>query len=228
MNKVKALIVVADFSDFLLSCSGTAALYAANGCEVGLIILGADTTHLSVDADRAGIAKELGLKYAEFWDLDPYMLNVGKEIAERLATKFREIIPNIIITHNKESEVYEPNHNTTSEIVRMAYTIASGAGADCGGLPVAARQTPMYGIEPFLTEESHFRPDQYINITPVIETKKAALKAAGADSLLVEAYLQKNRLRGIECTVEGCVEGCTYAEAFSAWNPVCSYDHFVW
>lgn len=245
MKKQKMLVVAAHVGDFVWRSGGAIAKYAAEGHEVYLIVLsyglrgesngywkqpGGDLEECRRIRIQEGqkAAALLGVTHAEFWDFEDYPLAMDRSRVERLAMKFREIRPDFIITHDKESDVFNPDHDLTSESVRMAYTIASGAGADCGGLPVSPRQTPMFGFEPHMTEICNFKPGIYLDITDVFDKKLQAMEACGTQKNMVPHYIRKAEIRASECANRGGVAGCKYAEAFTIWNPICSYDHFVW
>ncbi len=239
------LVVAAHVGDFIWRCGGAIAKYAEEGHEVSLIVLSYGLRgesngywkqgETSIEACRAirreegrSAADILGVAHAEFWDFEDYPLVMDRERVERLAAKFREIRPSFILTHDKQSDIFNPDHDLVSESVRMAYTIASGAGAYCGGLPVSPRQTPMFGFEPHMTELCSFKPGIYLDITSVFDKKLRAMEACATQKDMIPHYIRKAETRASECVNRGGVTGCKYAEAFSVWNPICSYDHFVW
>jgi len=124
--------------------------------------------------------------------------------------------------------VFNPDHNLTSQAVLKAYNIASGAGASLDGLPVSPRQTPIFGFEPHNTEACRFRPGLYIDITPVMETKVAAIKLCESQAGMLGPYIRKAETRGEQCRVRGGRPGCRYAEAFSSYGPIAKHGYFVW
>lgn len=239
------LVVAAHAGDFIWQSGGVIAKYAKAGHEVHLIVLtyglrGESNEYWkksngSIDECRAIRIEEnkkavelLGVTNAEFWDYMDYPLVMNRERVERLACATRRIRPDFIVTHDKEEDLLNTDHNLVSESVRMAYTIASGAGAYCQGLPVSPRQTPMFGFEPYMTEVSNFVPGIYVDVTDVFEAKLAAMEACATQSSMKAHYIRKAEIRASECRNNGGVAGCTYAEAFSTWGPVCQFDHFVW
>ena len=186
------------------------------------------TPKAQIDKRVKEAARILGVSRIEFWDYQDYPLSMTDERIERLACKIREIRPDFILTHDKEPDPYNMDHNLASDALRTAYTIASGAGAVCNGLPVAPRQTPMFGFEPHMTEISSFTPGIYIDITDVFEQKKQAMACCATQANMAAHYIRKAEIRASECANRGGVAGCRYAEAFSTWGAVCMHGHFVW
>ena len=245
MEKQKMLVVCAHVGDFIWRSGGSIAKYAREGHEVTVIALtygirgesngywkrgGSSADECREIRRREGeeAARILGVSRIEFWDYQDYPLSMTDERIERLACKIREIRPDFILTHDKEPDPYNMDHNLASDALRTAYTIASGAGAVCNGLPVAPRQTPMFGFEPHMTEISSFTPGIYIDITDVFEQKKQAMACCTTQANMSAHYIRKAEIRASECANRGGVAGCRYAEAFSTWGAVCMHGHFVW
>ena len=244
-KRQKMLVVAAHAGDFVWRAGGVIAKYAKAGHEVHLIVVtygirGESNEYwkrenASVEECRQIRIEEskkavdiLGVTHADFWEYIDYPLTMDRERVERLACEIRRIRPDFILTHDKEEDLFNTDHNLTSDSVRMAYTIASGAGAYCRGLPVSPRQTPMFGFEPQMTEICGFIPGIYIDVTDVFDAKVAAMEACATQSRMKPHYICKAEIRAGECRVRGGLAGCKYAEAFSTWGPVCQYDHFVW
>ena len=201
MEKQKMLVVCAHVGDFIWRSGGSIAKYAREGHEVTVI----------------------ALTYGIRGESNGYWKRGGSS-----ADECREIRPDFILTHDKEPDPYNMDHNLASDALRTAYTIASGAGAVCNGLPVAPRQTPMFGFEPHMTEISSFTPGIYIDITDVFEQKKQAMACCTTQANMSAHYIRKAEIRASECANRGGVSGCRYAEAFSTWGAVCMHGHFVW
>lgn len=244
-KKQKMLVVAAHAGDFVWRSGGAIAKYAKAGHEVHLIVVTygirgesneywtkekasyEECRQIRIEESQKAL-KILGVTHADFWDYTDYPLVMNRERIERLAYEFRRIRPDFIVTHDKEEDLFNTDHNLISDSVRMAYTIASGAGAYCQGLPVSPRQTPMFGFEPQMTEICNFVPGIYIDITDVFDAKVAAMEACATQGRMKPHYIRKAEIRASECRVRGGLSGCKYAEAFSTWGPVCQHDHFVW
>lgn len=245
MKKQKMLVVCAHVGDFVWRSGGTIAKYAGEGHEIYVIALsygirGESNGYWkqsggSIEECRRvrrlegeESARILGVTDIEFCDYQDYPLSMDAGRIDELACRIRAIRPDFIITHDKEADPFNPDHNLTSDALRTAYTIASGAGAPCNGLPVAPRQTPMFGFEPHMTEISAFKPGIYIDISQVFTVKEAAMACCKTQANMAAHYIRKAQIRASECANRGGVSDCRYAEAFSTWGAVCMHGHFVW
>lgn len=238
----RILVLSAHEDDHVWSCGGTIAKYARDGYQIHLISLsrgacpefgdgreGGRSHHASYDDGALeAVSRILGIAEFECWDLADWPMMTDNAVLERLACRIREIRPLFILTHDKEADALNPDHETASEILRTAYTIASGAGAYCEGFPVAPRQTPMFGFEPCLTELSKYRPGIYIDITEVFDAKLKAMQACSDSEAVVGHYTRRAESRAFERALVTGAEGCRYAETFSSWGAVCAFGHFVW
>lgn len=239
----KMLVVAAHIGDFLWRCGGSIAKYIADGSQVKVIILsdglrgeandywkreGANEEEaLRVRRREANqAAKMLGVTDLEFWGLLDYPMELGRGEIERLAHIYREFRPSFIVTHDAY-DAFNPDHNLVSAVVRQAYAVASGAGFR-DGLPVSSRQTPIFGFEPHMTEISNFHPDVYVDISDVFEKKRAAMRVFASQTHMYAAYVRKAETRAAEAQNRGGRQGCKYAEAFSAFQPIAATGRFIW
>lgn len=245
MEKQKMLVVCAHAGDFVRCGGGAIAKYAGEGHEVYVIAL-SDGIRGEADAywkqgggsveecrhirrwEAEEAARVLGVKSLEFCGYQDHPLSMDAARIEQLACRIRAIRPDFIITHDKEADPLHPDHNLASDALRTAYTIASGAGAFCNGLPVAPRQTPMFGFEPHMTEISAFKPGLYIDISAVAALKWEAMACFKTQTPMAARYRRKAETRADECAGRPGAPDCRYAEAFSTWGAVCMHGHFVW
>ena len=224
------LIISASPSDFIWEAGATIARYVKEGHTVYSIILtdgdGAERDTAQKEVRQA--ASILGVATTRFCGYAAAPLTMDASRCEELACRIREIRPDCIITHAKEKDMDQPNNFYTSEAVRCAYTIASAAGAACGGLAVSPRQTPMFGFEPHAPEIVGWRPGFMIDATDFWTMKEQAMAALKSESSRIPVATEKARIRGVHCAGRGGKTGCKYAEAFSSYGPIYAHGYFVW
>lgn len=240
----KMLVVAAHLGDFIWRSGGVIAKYAQAGHEVHVIVLTYGLRGESKEYwKRPGatledgmkvrreegleVAKILGVTGIEFCEYGDYPLQMTDERIEALAIRIRQIRPDFIITHDKEMDLYNPDHNLTSQAVMKAYSIASAYGAYYEGTQVAPRQTPIFGYEPHNTEACNFKPMIFIDISDVIDTKIAAMEAVKSQQGMTAQYVRKAEVRASQCGIRGN-KPCKYAEAFTMFGPIFTQEFFVW
>lgn len=239
----KMLVVAAHIGDYLWRCGGSIAKYLMEGSEVKVIVMsdglrgeandywkreGANEkdalSHRRGESDQA--AKCLGLTNIEYWGMDDYPIEIGRDTIERLAHSFREFRPDFIVTHDSY-DAFNQDHNLVSAAVRQAYATASGAGFR-DGLPVSPRHTPIFGYEPHMTEIAHFNPNVYVDISDAFAKKDAAMKVFSSQLHMYATYVRKAEIRAAEAVNRCGRSGCKYAEAFVAFQPAAATGRFVW
>ncbi len=224
MKKQKLLLVCAQPEDMVLRCAGTLKKYADGGQETYVIVLGRSARQKETIREAA---ESLSVTWLDLWDLETHPMVIDREHVEKLALEFRRIRPDVIVTHDQLPDYAHPDHDAVSDAVRMAYTIASGAGAGLGGYPVSPRQTPMFGLEPDRPDACCFKPGIYLDVTAQQEIRRKAQKLLGLSEETMEESDRRCRQRGLEAAaLSGAGQCC--AEAYSVWNPICSFDRFVW
>lgn len=243
--KKTMLVIAAHMGDFVWRSGGSIAKYAQEGHDVYVIVMSYGARGESKDywktpnanledckktrrREGEAAARILGVKQIIFYEYEDYPLSMDVARYERLATDIRRIRPDFILTHDREDDVFNPDHNLVSRSVMQAYQIASGAGAFCEGEPVSPRQTPMFGFEPHNTEICNFKPWIYIDITEYFEKKAEAMAVCQSQKGMAVHYKRKAELRAAQCAGRGNNAGCKYAEAFSSYGPIAAYGYFVW
>ena len=206
----KLLIIAADPQDLVKYAGGTAARYNAEGNEVHAVYV-----HT---ADRGTAEKVSAILHLASWTcLDLTVpLRTCSENAGRLASLYRSVRPDIILTYSK-AEV-SPAKSRIRDYAMAAYQTASGAGYR-DEQNVSPRQTPFFG---FCTGEE--TPDLYLKIDPGISLK---LKAAEAAGLVGENLKMTAVLRGCQSSQRRSTP-CTFAEAFTSFGAIAKTGKFIW
>ena len=239
----KMMVIAAHMGDFIWRCGGAIAKYADMGWDVRVIVLsygsrgeaknywsnpGGNLEECNQRRREEGMraAEILGVSSIEFYEFEDYPLMMDKGRLEKLATEIRRFRPDFIVTHDREDDIFNPDHNLTRRSVMAAYQIASGAGYR-DGFDTAPRQTPIFGFEPHNTEICHFMPQIYIDISDVMERKIAAMEGCQTQKGMCAQYINKAETRAAQCNGRGN-KTCTYAEAFSRFGPIAKHGYFVW
>ena len=126
-------------------------------------------------------------------DLGDYPLNVTPPALEQLVGLLRDLQPQVLLTHTP-IDPFNPDHPTASLAVQKARLLACGAGV----ASAFERITPsdLYFFEPHQPELCEFRPNVFVDITPVMEMKLRAMAAIGSQSYLSSYYTDLASRRG--------------------------------
>ncbi len=227
------LVVSAHAADFVWRAAGAVALHTAAGGEAAVVSLSYGERGESgslwrqpgqtVEAVRrirreeaAAAASVLGARFVAL-DLGDFPLAVDEAALERLVGLFIETAPDIVLVHAPE-DPFNPDHPTASEAARRARLLASGAG----GAPAAFPTIPppmMYAFEPHQPDLCDFKPDIFLDITPVWGAKRKAMQAMGAQAFLHDHYEERARQRAFQSRYAGAGPEVEYAEAFQRLTP---------
>jgi len=217
----KMLVVAADIKELVSGCGATLARYTAQGDEVYAGVLTGERTPLAQAA-----ATTLGLSNIHFYNWPSNPLSIPTERINLLATLFREVRPDFIVTHSWEDDPWYPDHSEVRRAVMAAYQAASGAGY-IDGNPVSPRQTPIFGMEPHDPTGCGFRIFLYIPADDRYHKKLDALSALRVDKAEKEALIHRNQVHADQyARMTNCA--CTFAEVFSSFGPVAKANRFVW
>lgn len=244
----RMLVVAAHAGDFVWRCGGAIAKYAAEGNPVHIVILsdgavgeansywkkeGANLEECSAlrvaeakAAARALLGKEDIEEDFDFLGWEDHPMMVSGDRYRELAHIIRAFRPDFMLIHDA-NDAYNLDHNVAHECAKKAAMTARGAGWD-DGLERIPRQIPMFGFEPQNADISRFHTDLFVDITDVIERKKAAMQAIGSQKQMYERYLRKAEARGEECVSRCGRKGCRYAEVFSVLFPIGAAGRFVY
>lgn len=234
MEGKKVLVFSAHAADYVWRAGGTIAKYVKNGADVTVVVMSYGVRGESNDLwkqpnqtaenvkkirheESSNAAEKLGVKKIEFWDLEDYPMDAGRDTLERITHKIREVRPDVILTHDAK-DVINPDHDAVRKLVFQASIMSNSAGVQIPELPVT-KQMQIYGFEPHQTELSDFKPGTFIDITETYDAKIAAMNCFKAQSHLIEYYTQRAFLRGNHARRLSGVKDYKYAECFSNFFP---------
>jgi 4-oxalomesaconate hydratase len=204
------LVVSAHAADFVWRAGGAIALAASRGERVTVVCLSYGERGESASAWRAGktldevkaqrrdeaqhAADTLGA-VIEFLDAGDYPLPRSDELADRLVRVYREVSPDVVLTHAL-ADPYNQDHPTAARLALDARVLAQAAGYPAPGEPTGA--PPVFLFEPHQPEMCDFKPDVLLDITPVFDTKRKAMECMAAQQHLWDYYTDLAKRRGTQ------------------------------
>lgn len=232
MNAKKLLVIGAHSADFVWRAAGTIAVITSRGGSATVIALSygergesgelwkePNQTVENVKRIRQEQAQAAAaIVGADFscLDLGDYPLNVTDPVMEHLVELFREMEPNIVLTH-APIDPFNPDHPVASQVVQRARLLASGAGVASAFKNI--NPPDLYFFEPHQPELCDFKPNTFVDITPVIEQKRKAMEVMKAQSYLQNYYAELAARRGNHARRISGMEEIKYAEALQRTLP---------
>jgi 4-oxalomesaconate hydratase len=165
------------------------------------------------EAERA--AEALGASF-RCLDLGDYPLVVENEALAGLTDAIRELAPDVIVTHT-DRDPFNPDHPIAFEAVERARALAAGAGVESAFETI--RPPELLLFEPHQPELCNFTPTTFLDITPVMERKRAAMAEMKAQRYLQEYYAQRAEQRANHARRVSGNRKIRFAEAFQRYLP---------
>jgi 4-oxalomesaconate hydratase len=236
INKT-ALVISAHSADFVWRCGGAIALHRQLGYDVTVVCLSfgergesaklwkhADMTLDAVKKARRieaeNAAKALDLQDIRFFDLGDYPLELDREAKYRLVEVIRAVQPAFMLGHS-HYDPYNTDHMYATQVALECRMIAQAWGHNPGEKVLGAPQ--LYLFEPHQTEQMGWKPDTFLDITPVWDRKRAAIECMAGQEHLWEYYTRaaQQRANHFKRNSGGQAGGrdCRYAEAFQSAFP---------
>ena len=229
----RLLVVGAHSADFVWRAAGTIALATTQGGSATVVALSygerGESGELWKEPDQTvGNVKRLrheqaseaaGIVGAAFrcLDLGDYPLDITGADMEQLVELFRDLLPDIVLTHTPK-DPFNPDHPVACQAVQRARLLASGAGV----ASAFERITPpdLYFFEPHQPELCEFQPNTFVDITPVIELKRQAMAVMQAQSYLQSYYTELASRRGNHARRISGMQEVRFAEAMQRTLPL--------
>ena len=165
------------------------------------------------EAERAAAA--LGADFVAL-DLGDYPLDIDKDALLRIADVIRDFKPDVLLTHT-DKDPFNPDHAEAFFAVERARALAAGAGVTSAFEIVDPPEMLLF--EPHQPELCNFTPTTFVDITPVIERKQAAMAEMKAQADLQTYYGQRAEQRGNHARRSSGNHAIKYAEAFQRVTP---------
>jgi len=228
----RVLVIGAHSADFVWRAGGAVAVATRNGGTAQVIALsygergesgelwkepGQTIEHVKAvrhkEAEKAATA--LGAEFVAL-DFGDYPLEVGPERFAQVVDAIREFAPDVLITHT-DTDPFNPDHPVAHEVVARARSTAAGAGVASAFDSIAP--PALFLFEPHQPELCNFMPTTFVDITPVIEAKREAMKAMEAQKYLQTYYDQRAEQRAHHARRASGNQEVRYAEAFQRVLP---------
>jgi 4-oxalomesaconate hydratase len=166
-------------------------------------------------AEAEAAAGALGASF-RCLDLGDYPLQIDAEALNRIADTIREFAPDVLITHT-DRDPFNPDHPVAFTAVERARSLAAGAGVQSAFATISP--PALFLFEPHQPELCNFTPTTFVDITSVIERKKAAMAEMKAQKYLQTYYAQRAEQRGNHARRAAGNKDVEYAEAFQRVIP---------
>lgn len=232
-----ALAISAHAADFVWRCGGAIALHAEMGYSVTVVCLSFGergesaklwkqqgmTLQRVKDARRAEAeraAEVLGVHDLVCMDLGDYPLELTRADKDRLVDVIRAVQPRFMLSHS-QYDPYNTDHMYATQVALECRMVAQAWGHNPGQKVLGAPQ--LYLFEPHQTEQMGWKPDTFLDITPVWEKKRAAIECMEGQEHLWEFYTRvaQNRANHFTRNSGGQSGGrnCRFAEGFQSMFP---------
>ena len=228
----KLLVIGAHSADFVWRAAGTIAVTTSQGGSATVIALSygergesgelwkePNQTLENVKRIRheqaSAAAQALGADF-RCLDLGDYPLNITDKAMDELVELFRELAPDIILTHTPV-DPFNPDHPVACHAVQNARLLAAGAGVASAFQRI--NPPDLYFFEPHQPELCDFTPNTFVDITPVFEQKQEAMGVMKAQSYLQTYYTELASRRGNHARRISGMQEVKYAEAMQRTLP---------
>jgi 4-oxalomesaconate hydratase len=228
----RLIAIGAHAADFVWRAAGALALTAENGGTASVLALSygerGESGELWKEEGQTGenvkrirhgeaerAAEALGASF-RCLDLGDYPLVVEGDALATLTDAIRELAPDVIVTHT-DRDPFNPDHPVAFEAVERARALAAGAGVESAFETI--RPPELLLFEPHQPELCNFTPTTFLDITPVIERKRAAMAEMKAQRYLQEYYGQRAEQRANHARRVSGNREIRFAEAFQRYLP---------
>ncbi|HEY3728719.1 MAG TPA: PIG-L deacetylase family protein [Solirubrobacteraceae bacterium] len=232
MSGRRVLVIGAHSADFVWRSGGAVAVCTAAGGSARVIALSygergesgelwkqEGQTLERVKEIRHGEAQRAAAALgAEFrcLDLGDYPLQIEGDALRRISDEIRDFAPDVLITHT-DTDPFNPDHPVASAAVQRARSLAAGAGVKSGFATVKPPQ--LFLFEPHQPELCNFTPTTFVDITAVMDSKRAAMAEMKAQSYLQTYYTERADHRGNHARRASGEQDIRQAEAFQRVIP---------
>jgi 4-oxalomesaconate hydratase len=165
------------------------------------------------EAERA--AEALGADF-HCLDLGDYPLQIDTGALEQISDVIREFGPDVLITHT-DTDPFNPDHPVAHAAVARARSLAAGAGVQSAFTTVSPPE--FFLFEPHQPELCNFTPTTFVDITAVMEAKRAAMHEMKAQAYLQTYYNERADHRGNHARRSSGNAEIRQAEAFQRVIP---------
>jgi 4-oxalomesaconate hydratase len=166
-------------------------------------------------AEAEAAAEALGAPF-RCLDLGDYPLEISGDALREIADVIRAFAPDVLVTHT-DTDPFNPDHPVAHAAVDRARGLAAGAGVSSAFDTI--RPPALFLFEPHQPELCNFMPTTFVDITSVIERKRAAMGHMRAQAYLQTYYGQRAEQRANHARRASGDRAVEYAEAFQRVVP---------
>ena len=233
-----AIVLSAHAADFVWRCGGAIALHAQMGYDITVVCMSfgerGESARLwkegkNLDEVKAirrqeaeAAANALGVKSLELMDMGDYPLEFSREEKFKLVDIIRKCQPQFMFSHSR-FDPYNTDHMYMTQIALEVRMIAQAWGHNPGEKVLGAPQ--LYLFEPHQTEQMGWKPNVFLDITPVWDKKRKAMECMNGQVHLWDYYTRvaQQRANHFKRNSGGMAGGrdCQYAEGFEKIFPDC-------
>lgn len=232
MSASRMMVIGAHSADFVWRAGGAIAVTTSGGGSASVIALSygergesgelwkeeGQTIERVKEIRRGEAERAAAAVGAEFdcLDLGDYPLEVDGDALRAISDRIREFAPDVLITHT-DTDPFNPDHPVAFAAVSRARALAAGAGVASAFATV--KPPALFLFEPHQPELCNFTPNTFVDITPVIDKKLAAMAEMKAQRYLQTYYTQRADQRGNHARRSSGDAEIKQAEAFQRVTP---------
>jgi 4-oxalomesaconate hydratase len=232
MSASRMMVIGAHSADFVWRAGGAVAVTTSAGGTASVIALSygergesgelwkeeGQTIERVKEIRRGEAERAAAAVGAEFdcLDLGDYPLEIDGDALRAISDRIREFAPDVLITHT-DTDPFNPDHPVAFTAVNRARGLAAGAGVASAFATV--KPPALFLFEPHQPELCNFTPNTFVDITPVIEKKLAAMAEMKAQRYLQTYYTQRADQRGNHARRSSGEAEIKQAEAFQRVTP---------
>jgi 4-oxalomesaconate hydratase len=229
----KVLVISAHAVDFVWRCGGAMARYSEAGSVVRIVDLSfgergesaevwKSSKSITVDEVKA-VRKQEAMKSAEilgadirFLDFGDHPLVLDEKRCMKLVDELRDFRPTIVLTHHT-TDPLNNDHPETTKAYLWALRCAQVSGVNRESKPIGPVKTRLF--EPDQPEFCDFKPDTFIDITPVMDRKIQAMTVVASQNYLVPNYIGRAQARAYFAQKISGNKNIKFAEAYQRFEP---------
>lgn len=233
-----ALVVSAHSADFVWRAGGAIALYAKRGYKVRIVCLSfgergesaklwkqagmtLDQVKAARQQEAQAAADVLGGEVV-FYDIGDYPMYPKEEHLFQLVDEIRAHRPEFILTHSLD-DPYNFDHSRSAHFAQEARITAQAHGHNPQEGAIGA--PGVFLFEPHQPEQCGWKPQVFLNIDEVWETKVKAFETMNAQEHLWDYYTRVALQRGVQAK-RNSGRNIKYGEAYQRIFPLVT-DEFL-
>jgi 4-oxalomesaconate hydratase len=166
-------------------------------------------------AEAEAAAGHLGASFRAL-DLGDYPLQIDTAALLQIAEVIRAFAPEVLVTHT-DTDPFNPDHPVAYAAVDRARSLAAGAGVTSAFKTISPPE--LFLFEPHQPELCNFTPTTFVDISAVMDRKRAAMAEMKAQSYLMTYYEQRAAQRGNHARRGSGNSAVEFAEAFQRMIP---------